>query len=73
MSKNKYHYVEIYCNVIVIYLTPTGPLPPRPDIPSPQTGPFDSVNSPGSILLAPVEKPNIPSSIEDRNNCGFHF
>jgi hypothetical protein len=31
---------------------------------SSQTDPFDSVNSPRHILLAPIEKPNIPSSID---------
>ena len=45
-------------------LTTTRPLPPRPDIASPQTRPFDSVNSPRPILLAPMEKPNIPPSID---------
>ena len=46
------------------HLTTTRPLPPRTDITSSQTCPFDSVNSPRSILLAPIEKPNIPSSID---------
>jgi hypothetical protein len=46
------------------HLTTTRPLPPRPDIASSQTGWFDSVNSPRSMLLAPIEKPNIPSSID---------
>jgi hypothetical protein len=46
------------------HLTTTRPLPPRPDIASSQTGRFDSVNSPRPILLAPIEKPNIPSSID---------
>jgi hypothetical protein len=31
---------------------------------SSQTGPFDSVNLPRHISLAPIEKPNIPSSID---------
>jgi hypothetical protein len=46
------------------HLTTTRPLPPRPDIASSQTGLFDSVNSCRPILLAPIEKPNIPSSID---------
>ena len=50
----------IFCR----HLTTTRPLPPRPDIASSQTSPFDSVNSPRPILLAPIEKPNIPSSID---------
>ena len=50
----------IFCR----HLTTTRPLPPRPDIVSSQTGPFDSVNSPRHISLAPIEKPNIPSSID---------
>ena len=45
-------------------LTPTRPLPRRTDIASPQTGPFDSVNSPRPILLAPMEKPNNPPLID---------
>jgi hypothetical protein len=44
------------------HLTTTKPLPP--DGASSQTGRFDSVNSPRPILLAPIEKPNIPSSID---------
>jgi hypothetical protein len=50
----------IFCR----HLTTTRPLPPRPDIVSSQTGPFDSVNSPRHISLAPIEKPNIPTSID---------
>ena len=50
----------IFCR----HFTTTRPLPPRTDIASSQTCPFDSVNSPRSILLAPIEKPNIPSSID---------
>jgi hypothetical protein len=50
----------IFCR----HLTTTRPLPPRPDITSSQIGPFDAVNSPRPILLAPIEKPNIPSSID---------
>ena len=46
------------------HLTTTRPLPPRPDIASSQTGRFDSIDSPRPILLAPIEKPNIPSSID---------
>jgi hypothetical protein len=46
------------------HLTTTRPLPPRPDIASSQTGRFDSVDSPRPILLAPIEKRNIPSSID---------
>jgi hypothetical protein len=46
------------------HLATTKPLPPRPDSASSQTGRFDSVNSPRPILLAPIEKPNIPSSID---------
>ena len=50
----------IFCR----HLTTTRPLSPRPDSASSQTGRFDSVNSPRPILLAPIEKPNIPSSID---------
>jgi hypothetical protein len=50
----------IFCR----HLTTTRPLPPRPDIASSQTGRFDSVDSPRPILLAQIEKPNIPSSID---------
>ena len=50
----------IFCR----HLTTRRPLPPKPDIASSQTCPFDSVNSPRHILLAPIEKPNIPSSID---------
>jgi CelD/BcsL family acetyltransferase involved in cellulose biosynthesis len=50
----------IFCR----HLTTRRPLLPRPDIASSQTCPFDSVNSPRHILLAPIEKPNIPSSID---------
>jgi hypothetical protein len=50
----------IFCR----HFTTTRPLPPRTDIASSQTCPFDSVNSPRSILLAAIEKPNIPSSID---------
>ena len=46
------------------HLTITRPPPPRPHIASSHTGRFDSVNSPRPILLAPIEKPNIPSSID---------
>ena len=46
------------------HFTTTRPLPTRTDIASSQTCPFDSVNSPRSILLAPIEKRNIPSSID---------
>jgi hypothetical protein len=50
----------IFCR----HLKTTRPLPPRPDIVSSQTGPFDSVYSFRHISLAPIEKPNIPSSID---------
>jgi hypothetical protein len=50
----------IFCR----HFTTTRPLAPRPDIASSQTCPFDSVNSPRPILLAPIETPNIPSSID---------
>ena len=50
----------IFCR----HFTTTRPLPLRTDIASSQTCPFDSVNSPRSILLAPIEKPNIPLSID---------
>ena len=50
----------IFCR----HLTTGRPLPRRPDIASPQTGPFDSVNSPRPIVLAPIENPNIPPSID---------
>ena len=50
----------IFCR----HLTTTRPLPPRPNIASSQTSPFYSVISTRPILLAPIEKPNIPSSID---------
>jgi hypothetical protein len=50
----------IFCR----HLTATRPLPSRPDIASPQTGLFDSVNSTKPYLLALIEKPNIPPSID---------
>ena len=50
--------------IVCRHLTTTGPLPPRPDIALSQTCHFDSVNSPRPILLAPIEKRNIPSSID---------
>ena len=50
----------IFCR----HFTTTRPLLPTTDIASSQTFPFDSVNSPRPILLAPIEKPNIPSSID---------
>jgi CelD/BcsL family acetyltransferase involved in cellulose biosynthesis len=50
----------IFCR----HFTTTRPLPPRTDIASSQTCPFDSIISPRSSLLAPIEKPNIPSSID---------
>ena len=50
----------IFCR----HLTTTRPLLPIPDIASPQAGPFESVNSSRPILLAPIEKPNIPPSID---------
>jgi hypothetical protein len=53
----------IFCR----HFTTTRPLHPRPDIASSQTCPFDSVNSPRPILLAPIDKPNIPSSIDTLN------
>ena len=46
------------------HLTTTKPLPTRPDSASSQTGRIDYVNSPRPIVLAPIEKPNIPSSID---------
>ena len=45
------------------HLTSGRPLPIRPDIASPQTGPFDSLNSPKPIVLVPIENPSIPPSI----------
>ena len=48
----------IFCR----HLTTTRPLPPRPDIA--KTGPFDSVNSPRPIVLAPIENPNFSPSID---------
>ena len=45
------------------HLTTGRPLPIITDIASPQTGPFDSVNSPRPSVLAPIENPNIPPSI----------
>ena len=50
----------IFCR----HFTTTRPPAPRPDIASSQTCPFYSVNSPRPILLAPIETPNIPSSID---------
>ena len=50
----------IFCR----HLTTGRPLPRRPDIASPQTGSFDSVNSPRPIVLAPIENPNILPSID---------
>jgi len=50
----------IFCR----HLTTGRPLPRRPDIASPQTGQFDSVNSPRPNGLAPIEHPNIPPSID---------
>jgi hypothetical protein len=50
----------IFCK----HLTTGRPLPPKPDIASPQTGSFDSVNSPKRIGLAPIENPNILPSID---------
>ena len=45
------------------HLTIGRPLPRRPDIASPQTGSFDSVNSARSNVLAPIENPNILPSM----------
>jgi hypothetical protein len=50
----------IFCR----HLTTGRPLPPKPDIASPQTGSFDSVNSPRPIVLAPIENPNILPSMD---------
>ena len=50
----------IFCR----HLTTGRPLPRRPDIASPQTGSFDSVNSPRPNVLAPIENPNILPSID---------
>jgi hypothetical protein len=50
----------IFCR----HFTTTRPLPSTTDIVSSQTCPFDSVISPRSMLLAPIDKPNIPSSID---------
>jgi hypothetical protein len=50
----------IFCR----HLTTGRPLPQRPDIASPQTSSFDSVNSPRPKMLAPIENPNILPSID---------
>ena len=50
----------IFCR----HLTTGRPLPQRPDIASPQTVSFDSVNSPRPNVLAPIENPNILPSID---------
>ena len=50
----------IFCR----HLTTIRSLPPRPNSASSKTSPFDSVISTRPILLAPIEKPNIPSSID---------
>jgi hypothetical protein len=50
----------IFCR----HLTTGRPLPRRPDIASPQTGSFDSVNSARSNVLAPIENPNILPSMD---------
>ena len=62
--KPLYNLVMINNAIFCRHFTTTRPLPPRPDIVSSQTCPFDSVNSPRPILLAPIDKPNIPSSID---------
>ena len=51
---------SIFCR----HLTTGRPLPRRPDIASPQTGSFDSVNSARSNVLAPIENPNILPSMD---------
>jgi hypothetical protein len=50
----------IFCR----HLTTTKQLPPITDSASPQTRPFDSVDSQRPILLAPIAKPNNSSSID---------
>jgi hypothetical protein len=50
----------IFCRNLIA----TRPLPPIPDIASPQTSPFDSENSSRPMLLVPMEKPDIPPSID---------
>ena len=50
----------IFCR----HLTTGRPLPPKPNITSPQTGSFDSANSARSNVLAPTENPNIPPSMD---------
>ena len=61
--KPLYNLVMIGNALFCRHLTTTKPLPPWPDIASSQTGPFYSVNSSRPIVLAPIEKPNISSSI----------
>jgi hypothetical protein len=46
--------------IFCIHLTTGRPIPPRPDIASPQTDQFDALNSPKLIVLAAIEKANIP-------------
>ena len=65
--KPLYNLVMINNAIFCRHFTTTRPLPPRPDIVSSQTYPFDSVNSPRPILLAPIDKPNIPASIDTLN------
>ena len=43
---------------------PQGRYPQAKILHRDKTGPFDSVNSPRPILLPPIEKQNIPSSID---------
>ena len=50
--------------IFCIHITTGRPLPPRPDIASQQTDQFDALNSPKLIVLAPIEKANIPPSID---------
>jgi hypothetical protein len=50
----------IFCR----HLTTGRLLPQKPDIASPQKGSYDSVNSPRPIVHAPIENPNILSSID---------
>ena len=51
---------DIFC----IHLTTGRPITPRPNIASQQTDQFDALNSPKHIVLALIEKPNIPPSID---------
>ena len=62
--KSLYKLVMIENDIFCRHLTTGRPLPQRPDIALPLTGPFDSVDSPRPTVLVPIEHPNIPPSID---------